>query len=262
MWRWFRWVLLGTVILIIIILAGLYFYYFYWIKLHGQSLSDADKALASGITVLDSKDDFVMLGSNKEELNAEDNPSPYRLDMLDIKSVSLGADNQYLYFKETFYGVIPKKAPVINGDTIQDVGAKGNLRDKSGKEYGGIEVSFGWLPIIGFAADNTYYFYGPTGVEWPESARYTGQGNDSKVYGGVGTDYIMGRFPLARFGLKMGDTINIELPTESGSAKYSHAAVDVLQGKGKTPGLITWTLGTNAYTINNNTEETSQQMER
>lgn len=251
MWKWFKWLLLGLIIIILAALSILYWYYYDYLKMDGKTLASANAALANGITVSDAKDDFVIMGSNKEEQNAKDNPSPYRLDYLDIKSVSLGADNNYIYYKMTFYNTIPKQAEKVNGDAIVAIAAKAEVVDNDGKEYGGFESSFGYVPVFGIPALNTYYFYGPTGIEWPESARYTGQGKDSKVYGGGGYDYIMGAFPYKKLGIKYGETINIRFPMEVGSRKYTHAAVDVLGGVGKSPALITWTIGSKNYSINN-----------
>ncbi|MFA6082171.1 MAG: hypothetical protein WC773_02000 [Patescibacteria group bacterium] len=257
-WRYLRWVLLAFAILVVGVLIFLYCYYYIWMKMSTTMVTNAENALANGISINDERDDFVIMSSNKEELNAEDNPSPYRLDYFDIKSVSVGADDQYLYIKTTFFGTIPKTSQKVNGDNIVAIAAKAEITDDQGKEYLGMAADFGYVAIIGIPALNTYYSYGATGIEWPENARYTHQDRDSKVYGGGGTDYIMGAYPLNKMGLEMGQTINIRFPMEVRSHKFTHAAVDVLAGSGKSPGIVTWKLGSNQYTINNNTDNSAQ----
>lgn len=262
MWRWFRWVLLGAGIIIVIILTVLSFYYFYWIKMPPKMIQEANAAFEKGITIDDAKNDFVMLGVIDEiPRDYSQVVSDYKKDYLDIRSVSLGADEKYLYYKYTFYGMIPKTADYAGSDPIVSFGAKAELVDNSGKEIGGMDIDFGYVPIVKIPSLNESYFYGPTGIEWPESARYTGQGNDGRVYGGGGTNYIMGAFPLSVWNLKYGSTIGIRFPMEVESAKFTHAAMDILQGSGKSPGIITWTLGTNTYQINNNNPETTSQKE-
>lgn len=252
MWRWFRWILLTIGIIIILILGALSFYYYYWIKMPAKMIKDANSAFQKGVVINDNQNDFVMIGT-KDEIPRDYSKidSPYKKDYLDIKSVTLAADEKYLYYKYTFYGTIPKTVDYAGDDPIVAIGAKAELVDDSGKEYGGMGIDFGYVPVVNIPSLNESYFYGPTGIEWPESARYSGEGRDGKVSGGGGYDYIMGAFPLSIWNLKSGQTINIRFPMEVKSGKYTHAAVDVVAGSGKTPGLITWKLGSNNYTINN-----------
>jgi len=251
MWKWFKWVLLALGIILIGVGVTLYCYYYIWMKMNQDVVKNAENAIRNGVTISDSQNDFVIMGTNKEEVNSTDtnNPSPYRLNYLDIKSVSFGADEKYFYYKETFWATIPKRAQSIEDDHIQAIGAKAEFVDDQGKEYGGTVVGFGYVPVVNIPALDTQYFFGPTGIEWPESARYTGEGRDGKAYGGGGYDYIMGAFPLEKFGIKYGDKINIRFPMEVKSDKFSHAAVDVLQGNGKSPSLITWVVGSNQYMV-------------
>lgn len=256
MWKWFRWVLLGIGIVVAFILSVLSFYYYYWIKMPPQMIKDSENALNNGITINDPGNDFVILGS-KDEIPRDYSStiSPYKKDYLDIKSVSLGADDKYLYYKYTFFGTIPKTVDYADSDPIVAIGAKAELIDESGKEYGGMGVDFGYVPVIKIPSLNEAYYFGPTGIEWPESARYTGEGRDGKVYGGGGTNYIMGAFPLSVWNIKKGDIINIRFPMEVKSGKYSHAAMDVLMGSGKSPILVHWKLGSKEYTLSEELNE-------
>jgi len=250
--KWIKIILL--ILLFILIIVGIYNYWrlVYNIQFHGDELNQAQSSISNGFIIEDAKDDFAMLGSNKEELNAEDNPSPYRMDMIDFKSMQISSDENYLYYKISFYDTISKKPPVIDGDTLNSMGTVIDIFDASGKPLAVLHADCGWQPIVHIPAINTYYSTGPTGIEWPESARYKYENRDSKISGGVNTDYLLAAFPLKGLGLKVGDKISTDLSMEVKSAKFTHAAVDVLAGSGKTPGMITWQIGSKEYSIDNN----------
>lgn len=256
--RRFWWIF--TAIALVLIGFGGYNYWrlVYNVAFHGDELQKAETALKSGITINDNKNDFVMLGSNKEELNAEDNPSPYRLEEVDIKDLRVGADKDYFYYKVGFYKASTKNPPVVNGDTVESVGTVMDVFDTSGKTTAVIHGGFGWWPVLNVPVVDTFYSTGPTGIVWPESARFTTENRDSKVYGGPGKDYILARFPMKSLGLKYGDTMIFDIGMEVSSAEFTHAAVDILQGSGKTPGLITWKIGSSSYTIDNEEHNTSE----
>jgi hypothetical protein len=244
----YKWVLVIVGVLILGLGIGLYSYYILWMKMGSSQVANAEVALSTGITIDDAEDDFVIMGSNKEVPN-ENNPSPYRIPFLDVKSLTLGADAQYLYYKVTFFDLLPNQSPKVNSDHIRSTGCKLDLVDQSGKNYAILAVDFGWEPVIDLPALNTYYFYGPTGIQEPESARFSHQDHDSKIYGGNGTNYLLGAFPLKKLGLKLGQELRLNLSMEAKSDKYTHAAVDVLLGQGKMPATIVWKLGTNHYRI-------------
>jgi hypothetical protein len=247
--RWWFWFLMVIAFILISLGVFLYCYYYLWMRMSPSQVKKAETALSKGFTISDGKDDFVIIGTNQEKLNAEDNPSPYRLDWFDIKSAQVGADEKYLYYKMTFYGKSPKWAQDVNGDTILGVGTKLNIVDDSEIDIAGPGADFGYLPIVGFPVLNTYYFYEPTGIEEPEEKRFAHQGSDSKVSGGAGTDYVMGAFPMDKLQLKLGDEINLILSMEVKSDIYTHAAVDVLLGSGKQPAMIKWKVGSSDYQI-------------
>lgn len=120
MWKWFKWVLLSF--LIIIVGLGIYFYcrYIVWMTMKPAQIKKAEAALAKGIKVDDLKNDFVTMGSNKEEVSTDtNNENPYRVGFLDIKSTEIGADEDFIYTKVTFWDTIPKKHPAV--DILQGI---------------------------------------------------------------------------------------------------------------------------------------------
>lgn len=256
MWQWFKWVLLGIGIFLFCFLINFIYHYFFAIKFSSELRQRAENALAAGITLSDAQNDFVNMGQKdpggKEKPN---NLNPYPLGFNDIKSVQVGADEEYIYYKVTFWGSFPAQAPVINGDTIIATGSKLELMDEKGMDLQVMHLGSGWTPKIGFGAIDTQYAYGATGVTWPENARMTHEERDSKVDGGSGTNYLMGAFPLKKMGLKIGQLVNVACQVETESDKYDHAAVDVLKGPGngeKEPGYIIWKMGTKEYRIDEN----------
>lgn len=248
-----KWILVAIGIIIVGVLIALYSYYFVWMKMGAGETEKANAAFAKGISVNDAQHDFVMMGTNKEEVQSTDtnNVSPYDVPYLDIKSAQLGADAQNIYYKVTFYGKFPTRPEKINGDLISTIGDKIHIVDEKGEDQIVVHSDFGWEPVIPIPALNTSYDWCPTGIEWPESARMSCHADDSKVGGGSGTDYIMGSIPLNRVGLRAGQTIYVVIDEESKSAQYTHAAVDVLAGEGKGGGVIKWAIGASTYSINN-----------
>ncbi|MHB8807785.1 MAG: hypothetical protein ACYC59_09415 [Anaerolineaceae bacterium] len=246
--RWLKWIFRTVLLGILIALA--YSLYFYKVKmiLSHEDIQKADTAFDSGIKIDDEQDDFVIMGSNKEVSN-ENNPSPYRLSFLDIRSLEVGTDQNYLYYKVTFFDVIPDQPISINDDQIRDIGCKLNVVDQENMDQEILSVDTGYLPIINFPSLSTYYFYDPTGIQEPEIARFNHQDSDSKLYGGVGEDYILGAFPLQKLNLQVGQEIYMTFSMETRSEQYTHAAVDVLLGSGKQPAIIKWVIGTNIYQI-------------
>jgi hypothetical protein len=252
MWKWFKWILLAIGILLFLGAAVTLIVYKFFVYLNPDEIVKAEKALSLGVTIQDDKDDFVIMGTNKEKANDFDkdvnNPSPYRLPFLDVKSVSVGADEKYLYYKITFFEKIPSKPTHIIDDKLRDFGCKLGLMNRQGKEYAILVTNVGFAPF--FSMMGSYYFTGPTGVVWPEEDRFTDQDSNSKVAGGGGKDYIIGAFPLNKLGQpKAGDNVYLSFSEEARSRKYSHAAVDNLLGEGKMPAFVSWKYGTSDYQI-------------
>lgn len=250
--RWWFWVLVVFLLIIIGIGSTLYVRYIVMMRMDSNEVKKAETALASGFTLNDPKADFVIMGSNKEELSTDtNNENPYKIEYSDIKSTQIGADEKYIYVKISFYEQIPKWPETIDGDTVQNVGNKLHIMNQGGLDQIVFHFDFGWEPVIKIAALNTMYDFCPTGIEWPEEARMSCHGDDSKIYGGPGTDYVLAALPMKKIGLKLGETIYMSVAEETKSNKYSHASVDMLQGVGKMPGFITWNIGSSDYKIDN-----------
>lgn len=245
-WRW-------AFTIILIVLAGASFFamykYLVLMRLSSGLQQKAEQAFAGGITILDEQHDFAPMGT-KNGSGKPNNPNGYDLGFNDLRSVSLGADDQYLYIKVTFWDVIPGAPPILDGDRIGWTGIKLNITNNDGVDQEIWMLGFGYLPIFNFPTVNTYYFYDPTGIQEPEDKRFSGRGSDSKIIGGAGFDTLIGALPLNQIDLKAGQTIYLNLSMETASDRYDHASVDVLGGQGKMPGLITWALGSNSFEIN------------
>lgn len=243
MWRIFRRILLA--ILIIILGAGgyLYYRYFIWIKMDENLRQKAETALAAGITVNDPKDDFLSHDLMGKEMETD----PYRIPCIDIRSLTVGKDDKYFYYKVRFWGDIPKKAPSYNSDYILGPGPQLSLVNEKGETQATMAAEFGWLPKFHIFSMNTWYATDPTGIVWPESDRMKYQRFDSKVY--TEKDYIMGAFELDKLHYNIGDTARFILPVETKSEQHTHAAVDHLHGVGKGEALIIWKVGTKEYTV-------------
>lgn len=237
-----------------IVVTGLFLYFYFdsWCWMSKAEIAKAERALANGITIEDPKNDFVIMSSNKEEPNAENNPSPYGISYLDVKSVSVGIDDDNLYFKTTYYDKIPNTLPNMNGDQITDIGNKLNLTNKEGVEQIDYDSSYEYIAPLRLHLISAAYNWGQTGIVWPESARMKYEGKDCRAGGGPGTDSIIAVYPLKKVGLKRGDLIYFNFAEEARSKKYTHAAVDVLGGVGKMPAFITWKSDTKQFTKNDN----------
>lgn len=252
-WKIIKW----TLILFAVILIGIGIFalvdYFFFLKMNPSFVQKAEANLNNGISIGDAKNDFVIMGTNKEEVNSTDtnNPSPYEIAYSDIKEVKISSDGKYIYCKIIFWETIPKHAPTIEGDILRDIGVKLNVVDR--KMYDQIVLHFDsvWEPVIDIPMLNTSYDYGPTGIEWPEDKRMSKHGDDSKVYGGAGTDYLLVAMPMAKINIKYGDKIYLNISQETRSAKFSHASVDVL-GRGseeKMGAMIEWKVGDSVHNI-------------
>jgi len=252
MWRKVRWVLLGIGVVGIGLGIFLYSYYVIYMGLPAEMQNLAEQAFIAGITIEDNENDFAQMGEKPGDSEEKpNNPVAYPLAYADVKSVTLGADEEYLYCKMEFWGKIPNQPAEIGDDKISGTGIKVNITNSKGEDQEIWMLGFGYLPVLDLPTLNTYYFYGPTGIQEPEDKRFSGRGGDSKIAGGAGTDYVMGALPLAHTGMSLGQEIFFSVSVETASLKYDHATVDVLGGQGKMPALITWKLGTNIFQVEN-----------
>jgi len=250
--KWYKWILLIIVVAIIGFTSFLYYSFFIYPKMDEQMLRNAEAAVGTGITIQDQQDDIVSLqGKIEKETGQLNNPQSYPSSYLDVKTINVGSDEKYIYFKVQYWGQIPMKAEKIGDDEIQGNMIKLHLMEEQGKEQAVLVANYGYS-LFNLSGFETYYFYGPTGIEEPEDKRFAHQDKDSKMFGGPGTDYLIGAFPMGRLGLRQGQTIYMNFLGEAKSKKYHHASIDALGGKGKMAGFITWEVGSNQYQIDNN----------
>jgi hypothetical protein len=214
----------------------------------GKSLiNKAEIVLSNGITIQDEQNDFVGLGEKDKPGEKPNNPNPYNFSYYDVKSASIAIDDEYLYCKIQFQQTIPQKPDTVPGDFLEEGGTKFNLVDEKGKDLVVLHMGYGFIPFFNYHTIGSSYSYGPTGIEEPEEARFCCRGNDARVFGGPGTDYLIGIYPLKHLNLSKGQIIYFAVSFESSSRVYDHAAVDVLGGSGKMPAIITWNTSTNEF---------------
>jgi hypothetical protein len=241
-----KWILWAIGLLVFGSLTIIVYTYFIRMPMSPNLQLKAEQVFMTGITIQDERSDFAPMGSKPGE-GKPNNPVGYDLGFNDIRSLSLGVDATYLYCKVVFWEIIPSEAPVLVDDRIGTTGIKLNFTDSRGVDQEIWMLSFGYLPPFNIPTLNTYYFYGPTGIQEPEDKRFSSRGTDSKIAGGAGYDYIIGALPLSGIDLSSGQIAYLSLSVETSSRKYDHASVDVLGGQGKMPGLITWELGASSY---------------
>lgn len=250
--KWITWVILGTCVVVLGLILFVFYRLSIYPKIDQAMLRSAEAAINSGITIEDAQSDLVSLqGKVEKETGQKNNPQSYTSPYLDVKTISVGADDNFLYYKVKYWGKIPLNTEKIGDDVIRGNMMKLHITDEQGKEQAILVMSYGWVPfnLSGF---ETYYYYSPTGIEEPEDKRFSSQGRDSKMFGGPGTDYLIGAFPMKKLGLKLGQTMYMNFLGEAKSKKYTHASIDALRGKGKMAGFITWDIGSNQYQINDN----------
>ena len=237
-----------------------------------EQLKTAEAVLANGITIEDESGVFYDFGPNSIEGDGkQDNPNPYSLGYNDLKSVTFDADEQYFYIRYDLYGVLPTKMDVVNGDDIRGIGANLDLVEFTNKD--GIRDQGCWQvglmytegtgtdakesnsaarqyreipPRLGLCDLAT-----PTSVRDKNNEELYAISNDAGlVSGGQGCDYIIAAFPLANFGMKIGDQIIFSISVETNSGVYHHASCDLLLQVGtlKCGMNIIYTLGSNSYT--------------
>lgn len=245
--KWYKWILL----IFIVALTGFTYSFFIYPKMDEQMLRNAETAISAGITIQDQQNDIVSLRGKEDEPGKFNNPQSYTSPYLDVKSISVGVDDQYLYYKVQYWGQIPNKAERIGDDVIQGNMMKLNILNQQGQDQAILVTNYAWY-LFELTGYETYYFYEPTGIEEPEDKRFASKGKDSKIFGGPGTDYLIGAFPLNAFGLSQGQTIYMNFLGEAKSNKFDHASIDALRGKGKMAGFITWNVGSNQYQIDDN----------
>jgi hypothetical protein len=242
-----------------------------WKVFTDKELDKVNTILAKGITITDQANDWAPIQEGLQPDGRKDNGQPYPISFTDVKSITLSADEQYLYIKTELYGVIPNDvtywqntqynqqdfimgmccnfdlASFLNRNTgLQDQGlmqtsvfwVKGDPRDSL------INPQFVTVPILG-----TSSFATNSGTKDKNNEDiYTMSTSEGRVGGGAGFDYFIGVFALKNFGLQFGDVIECDVSLEIGSKLFHHECVDVILDCGYKAGeTIRWKIGTNTY---------------
>ena len=235
-----------------------------------EELKLAETALNKGIKIEDPQNDWYRFPNNSIQPDGRpDNPNPYPFEYTDLKSVSLGADEKYLYIKYEFWGVFPNKMQFYNGDGITAVGGKieefaylnngtndsaelgegvgyaePNGKEKTPECSAANKPSLGHLAMISVIGEDQF-----------RELIFKKKEGKGMVFGGVGYNYLLEAYPLEEFGISYGQEVAFSSSTETSSCKYHHEVVDVLEGEGKTSARIKWKLGSDKYEINNNVSD-------
>jgi hypothetical protein len=213
----------------------------------GGGVGDTDPELVAraedmlsehGVTITDATGDWIWPG------NPEDNPSPYPVPWADLTSVTFAVDADYLYVRLTVNGVYPRteaELPWYGQDQIRklniDIGLDTDNNPQTGSlADGGSEVMLGsgmyMAPMCGWM-DMYDFWYGPTGIDTPETERYAHMNDRDLVvaaWGGAGSDYRDIVYPVQYLGLHPGQAIAVNGWDECASVQYEdrHATFDVL----------------------------------
>lgn len=244
-------VLLIIGILVVLVCFAAYSYYARVLATHmsEKEIQQAGAMLAEGISVDDPAQDFPLMGQKGENVKEKpNNDSPYNLAFLDIKEMRAAKDKDYLYFKIIFFDKIPKTLVKLSGDRLLSDGVKVNIVNEKWEEQIDMGLSFDFLPF-GIRDGNCFFSSQPTGIEWPENARFAKTDRDCKIF--VGEDYIIGALPTQDLPILREPYIYFNVQHEAESRKYDHAAVDLLGGRGKMPAVIKWAPETDVFEVYN-----------
>lgn len=228
-----------------------------------DELTAANLALVNGIKIDDPQNDYFEFPLNHFQPDGRpDNDNPYPLPYTDLRSVSVGADDNYIYFKFQYWGNFPTSSVVYNGDLLWSIGSKAEnftyinadgIKD-SAELSNGINLvdyidgqrvetdnpSIGQLAMIS-----------PIGKDAQMEEIYKTMNGAGLVAGGAGQDFILSAFPLSLFGIHLADEVAFSCSTETGSTKYHHVCVDFLLGRDGYLGgsVISYKLGDKEYNI-------------
>ena len=282
-WKWFRWVLLGVVT------VGLFIIGFAAWSGHQHDiarqtkegtpvdggkdglarpftdaqLAAANLALSKGVKIDDPQNDWYDFGSNSFQPDGrQDNPHPYPLGWTDYRSVNMGADVNYLYFKFQVWDKFPLKVVTYNGDTIRATTLKvDNLKftNKEGKhDSADIDANIWFVRMEGNQWKisekpwlSVSSMISPTGYDEHMETIYKIYTGAGLVAGGPGFDYILAAYPLSLFNLKQGDTITFDIGMETGSTVYHHESIDMIFSEtgSKFGTTISYQIGSNTYKL-------------
>jgi len=242
-----------------------------WRPFSATELMAAAAALEAGVTINDPESDWAPISEGVQPDGRMDNDNPYPLPFTDVKSVTFGADHQYLYLKVEFYDVIPEDVVYWDNEELNEqdfiTGMGCNLalthffNRNIGKDDEGL-MQLGLSYIVGnihtFLENPEFYippavgisnFATPSGTkdQYNEDV-YLVSNSNGRVGGGAGTSYLLAAFPLIEYGLQPGDVIEFNLSVEVGSLLFHHECVDVILDCGLKAGeTIRYQLGSDTY---------------
>lgn len=231
-------------------------------------LAAANLALANGIKIDDPQNDWYKFPPGSVQPDGRpDNSNPYPLGWTEFRSVSVGADENYIYFKFQFWDVFPKEAVIYNGDLIRSIGAKIESLSFVNSEGNNDSADLGdgiWYADFNnesMPASQSTVGHGsmisPIGRDEHMETIFKNMTGAGMVAGGPGFDYLLGAYPLSLFNLKLGDEVTFHSSTETGSAIFHHEALDILLDvpNSKFGETISYKLGSNHYDIVPNVDE-------
>jgi hypothetical protein len=206
---------------------------------NAELVARAERMLAEhGVTINDAKGDWIWTG------HQEDNPAPYPVQFADLAATTFAVDADYLYLRITAYGTYPRaetELPWYGQDQISRLGINIALDTDNNETTGspgdkGAEVLLGvgmmMTPTCGWM-DVYEFWYGPTGIEFPEEDRWVHSNNRKLIlaaWGGAGFTYRVIIYPAGLLGVRPGQTIAVCGWDECDSLQYpnKHATFDVL----------------------------------
>lgn len=221
-----------------------------------EQLAAANTALNNGIKIDDPQNDWYKVAEGTKQSDGRpDNPNPYPLGWTDLKSLNIGADQNYIYIKFIFWDRFPDKALSYSGDKMDGGSAKINyftFTNSQGKQD--------WADLITpislreqsngkLMPSEVMAMISPKGKDVHNETLFTTYTKDGLFAGGPGKDYLLSAFPLEQFNLKLGDKVTFDCTTEIGSEIYHHEAIDILLSRddSKFADTIEYVLGSNTY---------------
>jgi len=231
-------------------------------------LAKASLALKNGVSIDDPENDFVIPPVGVDADGKSDNQKPYSLGWNDLKKVTFGADNENIYIRYDFYGILPNSMVTTEGDDIRGIGGNvgiSKFKSTDGKTNEGMwQIGLTYVESKGKDSKDESAGYnvitprlGVTSIASPTSeidkhgeTIYSLGSDKGKVYGGVGKDFLMAAFPLANLHVLPGSDISFDIGVETGSRVYHHASIDPLLdfGSAKSGKIIQYKLGSSTYT--------------
>src|SRR4030066_623253 len=228
-----------------------------------EELEKAEEAFAKGIKIDDPQNDFFKFPPNSIQPDGRpDNSNSYPLPYTDLKSLAVGVDNSYIYFKFEFWGKFPEDTPEYDNDILTSTGAKiedftfiGEDSYRDSAELGDDVTYVKYLENGTFTKGESTLgqlaMITPIGQDELMETIYETKNGKGLIYGGPNYDYIIGAYPLDLFGIDYGDVVTFSCSTETGSQYYHHECVDILLDveDSKFGSTIEYKLGSNKYEI-------------